>query len=106
MKDWSFNTIVAITGTIDDNKRRTRLNLLKMKRYELLSCWSELDLVELEDQLSHQVYKIDPEIAVDIFKMDPNFLNNENKYQDFKKKIHGDESEEEEEEEGCQDSDD
>ncbi|KAI3788486.1 hypothetical protein L2E82_01254 [Cichorium intybus] len=41
----------------------------------------ELDLAELEDQLTHQVYKSDPEIAlvfVDIFKMDPNFLENEN----------------------------
>ncbi|KAI3788586.1 hypothetical protein L2E82_01357 [Cichorium intybus] len=50
----------------------------------------ELDLAELEDQLTHQVYKSDPEIALDIFKMDPNFLENENKYQDLKKTILGD----------------
>ncbi|KAL7615269.1 hypothetical protein Lser_V15G07468 [Lactuca serriola] len=63
----------------------------------------ELDLVELEDQLTHEVSlldKIDPEIALDIFKMDPDFIENEKKYEDLKKTILGDESEEEEEEEG------
>ncbi|XP_042753770.2 uncharacterized protein LOC111877246 [Lactuca sativa] len=70
----------------------------------------ELDLVELEDQLTHEVSlldKIDPEIALDIFKMDPDFIENEKKYEDLKKTILGDESEEEEEEEGGgEDSDD
>ncbi|XP_052624475.1 uncharacterized protein LOC111902746 [Lactuca sativa] len=71
----------------------------------------ELDLVELEDQLTHEVSlldKIDPEIALDIFKMDPDFIENEKKYEDLKKTILGDESEEEEEEEeegGGEDSD-
>uniref|UniRef100_A0A3Q7H2L6 MI domain-containing protein n=1 Tax=Solanum lycopersicum TaxID=4081 RepID=A0A3Q7H2L6_SOLLC len=40
----------------------------------------ELDLVEQEDQLTHEVSlsdTIDPEIALDIFKPDPNFLENE-----------------------------
>ncbi|CAI9261549.1 unnamed protein product [Lactuca saligna] len=58
----------------------------------------ELDLVELEDQLTHEVSlldKIDPEIALDIFKMDPDFIENEKKYEDLKKTILGDESEEE-----------
>ncbi|KAI3517282.1 hypothetical protein L1887_16495 [Cichorium endivia] len=67
----------------------------------------ELDLVELEDQLTHEVSlldKIDPEIALDIFKMDPNFIENEKKYEDLKKTILGDESSSEEE--GGEDSED
>ncbi|KAI3778282.1 hypothetical protein L2E82_07465 [Cichorium intybus] len=67
----------------------------------------ELDLVELEDQLTHEVSlldKIDPEIALDIFKMDSNFIENEKKYEDLKKTILGDESSSEEE--GGEDSED
>ncbi|MCD7453455.1 hypothetical protein HAX54_020996 [Datura stramonium] len=58
----------------------------------------ELDLVEQEDQLTHEVSlsdTIDPEIALDIFKPDPNFLENERKYEELKKAILGEESEEE-----------
>nr|GLL31797.1 pre-mRNA-splicing factor CWC22 homolog [Ipomoea trifida] len=43
---------------------------------------SELDLVEQKDQLTHEISfqdTIDPEIALDIFKPDPNFLENEKK---------------------------
>ncbi|KAI3816093.1 hypothetical protein L1987_15782 [Smallanthus sonchifolius] len=68
----------------------------------------ELDLVELEDQLTHEISlldKIEPEIALDIFKMDPDFLENEKRYEDVKKTVLGDESSEEEEE-GGEDSDD
>ncbi|XP_071732881.1 uncharacterized protein [Rutidosis leptorrhynchoides] len=69
----------------------------------------ELDLVELEDQLTHEVSlldKIDPEITLDIFKMDPNFIENEKRYEDLKKNILGDESSEEEEEDGEDSGDD
>ncbi|CAN4122792.1 unnamed protein product [Withania somnifera] len=58
----------------------------------------ELDLVEQEDQLTHEVSlsdTIDPEIALDIFKPDPSFLENERKYEELKKAILGEESEEE-----------
>ncbi|KAJ8538007.1 hypothetical protein K7X08_014547 [Anisodus acutangulus] len=58
----------------------------------------ELDLVEQEDQLTHEVSlseTIDPEISLDIFKPDPNFLENERKYEELKKALLGDESEEE-----------
>ncbi|XP_022969283.1 pre-mRNA-splicing factor CWC22 homolog [Cucurbita maxima] len=59
----------------------------------------ELDLVEQEDQLTHEMSlqeEIDPEIALDIFKSDPNFLENEKRYEDLKKNILGEESEDEE----------
>ncbi|KAJ9565999.1 hypothetical protein OSB04_001965 [Centaurea solstitialis] len=71
----------------------------------------ELDLVDPEDQLTHQVSltdKIDQEISLDIFKLDPKFIENEKRYEDLKKTILGDESEEEAEEEeevGVEDSD-
>ncbi|KAI3667783.1 hypothetical protein L6452_42852 [Arctium lappa] len=67
----------------------------------------ELDLVELEDQLTHEVSlldKIDPDISLDLFKLDPDFIENEKRYEDLKKTILGDESEEEEE--GGEDSED
>ncbi|CAI9096992.1 OLC1v1033271C1 [Oldenlandia corymbosa var. corymbosa] len=69
----------------------------------------ELDLVELEDQLTHEISlsdEIDPEIALDIFKPDPNFLENEKKYEDLKKSILGDESDDEAESDGESNDDD
>ncbi|XP_047175050.1 pre-mRNA-splicing factor CWC22 homolog isoform X1 [Vigna umbellata] len=60
----------------------------------------ELDLVEQEDQLTHEVSldeEIDPEISLDIFKPDPNFLENEKRYEELKKSMLGEESEDEEE---------
>ncbi|KAI4367489.1 hypothetical protein MLD38_023222 [Melastoma candidum] len=62
----------------------------------------ELDLVEQEEQLTHEISledKIDPEISLDIFKPDPQFLENEKRYEELKKTILGDESEEEEDSE-------
>ncbi|XP_030526691.1 pre-mRNA-splicing factor CWC22 homolog [Rhodamnia argentea] len=67
----------------------------------------ELDLVEQEDQLTHEISlqeEIDPEITLDIFKPDSQFVENEKRYEDLKKNILGDESEEEEDsEEGSED---
>ncbi|KAK7333683.1 hypothetical protein VNO80_30460 [Phaseolus coccineus] len=60
----------------------------------------ELDLVELEDQITHEVSlneEIDPEISLDIFKPDPNFLENEKRYEELKKSMLGEDSEDEEE---------
>ncbi|XWS65665.1 hypothetical protein CRYUN_Cryun05aG0133100 [Craigia yunnanensis] len=58
----------------------------------------ELDLVEQEDQLTHEISlqdEIDPEITLDIFKTDPQFLENEKRYEELKKTILGEESEDE-----------
>ncbi|KAK7271532.1 hypothetical protein RJT34_27507 [Clitoria ternatea] len=58
----------------------------------------ELDLVEQEDQLTHEVSldeDIDPETSLDIFKPDPNFLENEKRYEELKKTLLGEESEDE-----------
>ncbi|XVE83426.1 hypothetical protein DITRI_Ditri16bG0087900 [Diplodiscus trichospermus] len=58
----------------------------------------ELDLVEQEDQLTHEISlqdEIDPEITLDIFKPDPQYLENEKKYDELKKTILGEESEDE-----------
>ncbi|XWS44630.1 hypothetical protein CRYUN_Cryun15aG0064600 [Craigia yunnanensis] len=59
----------------------------------------ELDPVEQEDQLTHEISlqdEIDPEITLDIFKQDPPFLENEKRYEELKKTILGEESEDEE----------
>ncbi|OMO76109.1 MIF4G-like, type 3 [Corchorus capsularis] len=59
----------------------------------------ELDLVEQEDQLTHEISlqdEIDPEITLDIFKADPHFLENEKRYEELKKTILGEDSEDEE----------
>ncbi|XP_010031828.2 pre-mRNA-splicing factor CWC22 homolog [Eucalyptus grandis] len=70
----------------------------------------DLDLVEQEDQLTHEISlqeDIDPEITLDIFKPDPQFAENEKRYEELKKTILGDESEEEEDsEEGSEDGSD
>ncbi|KAF8009175.1 hypothetical protein BT93_J0227 [Corymbia citriodora subsp. variegata] len=70
----------------------------------------ELDLVEQEDQLTHEISlqeDIDPEITLDIFKPDLQFVENEKRYEELKKTILGDESEEEEDsEEGSDDGSD
>ncbi|KAH0641672.1 hypothetical protein KY290_033273 [Solanum tuberosum] len=69
----------------------------------------ELDLVEQEDQLTHEVSlsdTIDPEITLDIFKPDPNFLENERKYEELKKAILGEESEEGDSDAESEDEDD
>ncbi|XP_040994667.1 pre-mRNA-splicing factor CWC22 homolog [Juglans microcarpa x Juglans regia] len=58
----------------------------------------DLDLVEQEDQLTHEVSlqdEIDPEITLDIFKADPNFLENERRYEEVRKTILGEDSEDE-----------
>ncbi|XP_020237291.1 pre-mRNA-splicing factor CWC22 homolog [Cajanus cajan] len=63
----------------------------------------ELDLVEQEDQLTHEVSldeEIDPEISLDIFKPDPNFLENEKRYEELKKSMLGEDEESEDDEEG------
>lgn len=61
----------------------------------------ELDLVEQEDQLTHEVSldeEIDPETSLDIFKPDPNYLENEKRYEELKKTLLGEEEESEGEE--------
>ncbi|KAJ7298767.1 hypothetical protein O6H91_Y432500 [Diphasiastrum complanatum] len=55
----------------------------------------DLDLVEQEDQITHELTldeDLDQEIGLDIFKPDPSFLDSEKKYEDIKKEILGEES--------------
>ncbi|XP_057782158.1 uncharacterized protein LOC131000322 [Salvia miltiorrhiza] len=69
----------------------------------------ELDLVEQEDQLTHEVSlldEIDAENTLDIFQPDPHFVENEKKYEDLKKQILGEESEDEAESDEDADSED
>lgn len=61
----------------------------------------ELDLVEQEDQFTHELSledEIDQEINLDIFKPDPQFLEHEKAYENLKKDILGDDESSEEEE--------
>ncbi|CAH9123844.1 unnamed protein product [Cuscuta epithymum] len=56
----------------------------------------ELDLVEQEDQVTHEISlqdAIEDQDALNIFKPHPNYLENEKKYEDLKRAILGDESE-------------
>ncbi|XP_062083984.1 uncharacterized protein LOC133790388 [Humulus lupulus] len=69
----------------------------------------ELDLVEQEDQWTHEISleeEIDPEITLDIFKPDPNFLESEKLYEELKKNILGEESEDEEGSDAASDGED
>ncbi|KAI3944860.1 hypothetical protein MKW92_022528 [Papaver armeniacum] len=52
----------------------------------------ELDLVEQEDQLTHELSledEIDPETSLDIFKVDAQFVENEKRYEELKRNILG-----------------
>ncbi|KAH7842782.1 hypothetical protein Vadar_009223 [Vaccinium darrowii] len=71
----------------------------------------ELDLVELEDQLTHEISlqeeHMDAETTLDIFKADAQFIENEKRYEEVKKTILGDESEDEADSDaGSEDEDD
>uniref|UniRef100_A0A1D1XL51 Pre-mRNA-splicing factor CWC22 n=1 Tax=Anthurium amnicola TaxID=1678845 RepID=A0A1D1XL51_9ARAE len=60
----------------------------------------ELDLVELEDQFTHEISledEIDPETALDVFKPNTQFLEDEKAYEDLKRSMLGDDSSEDEE---------
>ncbi|XP_059429798.1 uncharacterized protein LOC132163506 [Corylus avellana] len=69
----------------------------------------ELDLVEQEDQLTHELSlqeEINPEITLDIFKADPNFPENEKRYEELRKTLLGEESEDEDASDAASDDDD
>ncbi|KAJ6826897.1 pre-mRNA-splicing factor CWC22-like protein [Iris pallida] len=60
----------------------------------------ELDLVEQEDQFTHEISledEIDPETNLDVFKSNPQYLEDEKAYEDLKRSILGDESSDDEE---------
>lgn len=60
----------------------------------------ELDLVEQEDQFTHEISledEIDPETSLDVFKSNPQYLEDEKAYEDLKRSILGDESSDDEE---------
>ena len=67
----------------------------------------ELDLVEEDDQITHEISLDDtlvPETHLDVFKVDPNFEENEKAYAEIKKEILGES--EEDDDDGSDDSDD
>lgn len=59
----------------------------------------ELDLLEEEDLITHEVSlddEIDPETAIDLFRVDPNFEENETNYAAIIREVLGDEEEDDE----------
>ncbi|CAM8965063.1 unnamed protein product [Rhodiola kirilowii] len=68
----------------------------------------ELDLVQQEEQITHEISLADdPEadISLDIFKVDPNFVENEKRYEAVEKSIVGEDSDDEEGSDGSEDED-
>ncbi|VAH68277.1 unnamed protein product [Triticum turgidum subsp. durum] len=66
----------------------------------------ELDLVEQEDQFTHDMSletELDPETNLNVFRVNPNFAEDEKAYENLKKSILG---EDDEEEEGSDDASD
>ncbi|PSC73785.1 pre-mRNA-splicing factor CWC22-like protein [Micractinium conductrix] len=62
----------------------------------------ELEMVETEDQITHEISledKLDPQMHLDVFKEDPDFRVHEEEYTAIKREILGEESEEEDSEE-------
>ncbi|XP_078161990.1 MIF4G domain-containing protein / MA3 domain-containing protein [Carex rostrata] len=73
----------------------------------------DLDLVEQEDQITHEISlddeDLDPETNLDVFKANPNYVEDEKAYENLKRSILGDESSEDEagsDEDGDEDDDD
>ncbi|KAF9625308.1 hypothetical protein IFM89_021247 [Coptis chinensis] len=69
----------------------------------------ELDLVDRDDQLTHELSLedvIDPESCLDIFKADARFLENERRYDELKRNILSDESSSSEDEAGSDEESD
>ncbi|MCD7451614.1 hypothetical protein HAX54_012876, partial [Datura stramonium] len=72
-------------GEIDKRVQFLIENLFALRKAKFqgyLDVHPELDLVEEEDQLTHEISlldKIDSEIGLDVFKPDPNFAENEKK---------------------------
>ncbi|QDZ23687.1 pre-mRNA-splicing factor Cwc22 [Chloropicon primus] len=63
----------------------------------------ELDLVEIDDQITHELSledKLDAQSGLDVFKLDPNFEESEREYGKMKKEILGESSSEEEDSDG------
>jgi pre-mRNA-splicing factor CWC22 len=59
----------------------------------------ELDLVDIDDQITHELSledKVEAESGLDVFKYDPNFEESEKKYEAIKKEILGESSSDEE----------
>ncbi|KAJ3329804.1 pre-mRNA-splicing factor cwc22 [Blyttiomyces sp. JEL0837] len=71
---------------------------------------SELELVEDEDQITHPKSLDDEDLNVEeglnVFKYDPDYVTNEEKYNAIKKEILGDSDDEEEDEDGDEEEDD
>jgi pre-mRNA-splicing factor CWC22 len=70
----------------------------KDKFKDYVSKPEELDLVEEEDQITHYISledELETEEGLDVFKYDPEYEENEAKYQSIKKEILGDSEEEE-----------
>ncbi|KAK9764814.1 pre-mRNA-splicing factor cwc22 [Basidiobolus ranarum] len=74
------------------------------------SIMPELDIVEEEDQITHYLSlddeDLDPEDGLGVFKLDPDYLENEDKYLQIKKEILGDDDDEDESGSDASDSDD
>ncbi|CAH1430513.1 unnamed protein product [Lactuca virosa] len=71
-------------GILHEGEIDKRVQFLIEGLFALRTCHPtirpELDLVKVEDQLTHKVSlldEIDPEIALDVFNLDSNFLENE-----------------------------
>lgn len=63
----------------------------------------ELDLVEEDDQITHELSleeQYDAETTLDIFRVDPDFVTNEQRYKEIKAEILGEEESEDEREKG------
>ncbi|KAJ3317105.1 pre-mRNA-splicing factor cwc22 [Boothiomyces sp. JEL0866] len=98
-------------GSIDKRTQymvEVLFQIRKDKFSEHIAIKEELDIVEEEDQITHLIGltdELDTEDSLNVFKYDPEFLENEQKYEYMKREILGDESDEDSEEEDSSDED-
>ncbi|KAJ3250835.1 pre-mRNA-splicing factor cwc22 [Boothiomyces macroporosus] len=98
-------------GSIDKRTQymvEVLFQIRKDKFSEHIAIKEELDIVEEEDQITHLIGltdELDTQDSLNVFKYDPEFLENEQKYEYMKREILGDESDEDSEEEDSSEED-
>ncbi|ESQ49135.1 hypothetical protein EUTSA_v10020518mg [Eutrema salsugineum] len=84
-------------GDLDYRSQCLLESLLTLRRSSFKSIRPQLDvLVDPDEQVTHEISffdEIDPETSLDVFKPDPEFLQNERKYEQLKREILGEEEE-------------
>jgi len=99
-------------GDLDKRTQFMIENLFALRKSNFegkLGVPADLDLVEAEDQITHEISlddQITAEPGLDLFKVDPDYVKHEEAYQDLKKELMGEDEEADADDEDDSDDDD